>query len=417
MKIAVLSSSYLPETDGAAIATHYHACFLARQEHEVIFVRPSFPANWEGVAQPHLALPPMRHLEYPGVPLLDANSRLPSCRDSLRAASELSSFRPDLVVYHDPERMVPLLTVPFLPKRVLGLATFRRSPCKVVAVHHTEILRSSALRPEWYLRNGLARKLNAWTLSRIYNRFDAAVFVSDQSEREARSVGITAPGVRGYNGVDGELFSPRRELRPAELTLCVVGRLAYEKSSNLIPHFVRELSKLTGDFRVVVIGDGYLRHELRAACKDMPRISFLGNIPTDQVAARMNEASFLLSFSAVETDGLVTKEALCCGVPIIAPNAMGSAQWLHRGVGLIYDPSWLTPDGMGTLAKAVIDQLPQHAEWEKNALALREELSWDRALRQTYAGLGKALGLSIVNPVDPTGEARRSRSAANLDTD
>src|SRR5262249_29942127 len=138
-------------------------------------------------------------------------------------------------------------------------------------------------------------------------------------------------------GVDRLLFNPSRrdaELRREMLATCgldesatlliSVGRHHPEKRLGTVIAAVARANK-TAPVGLWLLGDGAARAAVERAAASVPQVHVAGQIE-DRVllARRVASADALVHGCGSETFGLSIAEALCCGTPIIVPEAGGA---------------------------------------------------------------------------------------------
>ncbi|MBV9356716.1 MAG: glycosyltransferase family 4 protein [Chloroflexi bacterium] len=107
-----------------------------------------------------------------------------------------------------------------------------------------------------------------------------------------------------------------------------VGRLSSEKGIDTLLTAWKSLGD--GAPRLTLVGDGPLRHAVRAASESTPTITLLGHEPHDRVMQLMQAAQFLVFPSVCyEGFGMAIAEALATGLPIVA-SSLGSSASLVR---------------------------------------------------------------------------------------
>jgi alpha-1,6-mannosyltransferase len=135
-------------------------------------------------------------------------------------------------------------------------------------------------------------------------------------------------------GVDHEVFHPNGA--PSEWgeepVALVVSRLSPEKCVDDSINFALGVVEARGGF-VRVIGDGPSRRRLQQRYRERP-VSFDGHV-SDRwgVAGAMRSADFLVNLGPVETFGLVTLEAMACGVPVVVRSRGGAGELVDPDVG------------------------------------------------------------------------------------
>jgi glycosyltransferase involved in cell wall biosynthesis len=149
-------------------------------------------------------------------------------------------------------------------------------------------------------------------------------------------VELGAPPARVHvlrNGVDLEQFRPsdreraRRDLRVTKLTLASVGNLVELKGH----HLVIEALTLLPDWQLLIAGEGPERGRLTALATSLgvgARVTFLGEIPHEQMASIYSAADILVLASSREGWPNVVLEAMACGTPVVATAVGGVTEML-----------------------------------------------------------------------------------------
>ncbi|MHB8079157.1 MAG: glycosyltransferase [Candidatus Krumholzibacteriia bacterium] len=228
-----------------------------------------------------------------------------------RWGRRLASFRPDVAYFLDHSNVL-------LPGRLAARLVGVRG-C-VVAVHRT-----------W-------RADGATTLSRadrsLTRLTDAYIAIGQAHALHlARDCGVPRRRLSVVpNGVDTDRFHPpaakasapaRRlaGLPPEGLLLAMVARLSPEKNHLLTLHALAD--PRAGDWRLVLVGDGPLRHalpRLAEALKLTDRCHWLGERRDVEAILPCCDALVLSSHARIETAPLAVLEAMACGLPVIASN-------------------------------------------------------------------------------------------------
>ena len=158
---------------------------------------------------------------------------------------------------------------------------------------------------------------------------------------------------------------------PPELPrhILYVGRLSAEKG-------VIELAEATRDLALVVVGDGPLRNLLPRA---------LGFVPHDQLGPYFERASIVVVPSRREGYGVVAREAMAHGRPVVATGVGGLLDVIEDGVtGLL-----VAPGDPVALREALERLLADEALRERLGRAARERarttLSWSTAIATTLS--------------------------------
>lgn len=108
---------------------------------------------------------------------------------------------------------------------------------------------------------------------------------------------------------------------PSDRVILSIGRVAPEKSIDMIIRKMPEILSLNPNILFIVIGDGPAMPELKALAEDLKlgdRIRFPGFVPYSEVATYYHVGDAFISCSTSETQGLTYYEALAAGLPVIA---------------------------------------------------------------------------------------------------
>lgn len=187
-----------------------------------------------------------------------------------------------------------------------------------------------------FAARGVARAMARHALERA----DVALFVSQGLLDDIRAAGISPAQARvSGNPVDTDLF---RITSPTPLAarrqVLFVGRLERFKGALRSVQAFQRFGAGFPDWTLTVIGDGpeepAIRALLDADRQLAARVRLAGRCGKDQIAAAMNEASFLVFPSERETFGLVVAEAMACGLPVIIGDSIAACDFVDEGCGL-----------------------------------------------------------------------------------
>lgn len=186
------------------------------------------------------------------------------------------------------------------------------------------------------------------------------------------------------NGVDLQVFRPpedREGLRSKMdfngTTILSVGYLIERKGHDLI---IRALKYLPG-VKLLIAGDGEERDNLRALVKSEgveDRVSFLGNIPHENLKDYYGAADILVLASSREGWANVLLESMACGTPVVATNIWGTPEVVscpEAGV-LVARETKSIADGVKTLLADYPDRsmTRKHAErFEWNEVSIGQQ--------------------------------------------
>jgi glycosyltransferase involved in cell wall biosynthesis len=314
VRIAFVTETWLPSTDG--IVTRLVATIreLRKAGHEVLVVAP----RGESMGMPGV--------QVVGVPTVGWRFIYGGKRWGLpmpRVGRYLREFRPDVV-----HAVNPLLL------GIAATASSRRQHIPMVASYHTDIARYA----EFYKLSWM-RPVIWLTLRVLHGAAQVNLVTSESAGAELRAHSI--PRVNLWpRGVDTELFRPsapgggRAVFRPPphrgrqgaareRPVALYVGRLGAEKG-------LADLAALAGaqdGFDLLLVGDGPARAELQ---RRLPAeaTTFTGTLHGRELAAAYRRADVFVFPSTTETLGLVLLEALASGLPVIAAESPASRELL-----------------------------------------------------------------------------------------
>jgi glycosyltransferase involved in cell wall biosynthesis len=209
------------------------------------------------------------------------------------------------------------------------------------------------------------------------------------------------------NGVDVDLFMPQsRAMEREGVHIVYVGRLVDVKRVDLL---IAAAGKLIGEveFKLHIAGDGPLRGSLEKQVQHLSltnHVRFYGRIPQVAAADLLRKSDIMVLPSMRECGGAVVLEAMASGVPVIAANWGGPADYIVSNTGILIQPA--TPEiFVQELAKAVL--------WLAKNPQTRAELG--RAARQRvqecYDWRVKAKALSKIYDDVLTVNAGKSQAA------
>jgi glycosyltransferase involved in cell wall biosynthesis len=227
----------------------------------------------------------------------------------------------------------------------------------------------------------LARPVTA-ILRRFHNRADCTMVPTDEMVEDLGRLGFERLRVVG-RGVNAGTFSPERrraELRSRwgagdeDIVALCVSRFAPEKNFPLVLEAYAAMRRANPAVKLVLVGDGPLLEELRAANTGSV---IAGRLVNGELSAHYASADVFLCPSVTETFGNVTLEAMASGLAVVAYRYAAARQHIEDGrSGLLAEPG----DRAGFMAHAVsLARDPQRArELGRAARAAAEPVSWER---------------------------------------
>ncbi|WP_077324669.1 glycosyltransferase family 4 protein [Virgibacillus siamensis] len=358
MKIAIITETFLPSTDG--VVTRLKACirYFLREGHEVRVIAPDLGVyEFEGAqidGLPATTLPFYRSKKF----------SLPN----RNVKDLLLNFNPDVVHVVNPAIL-----------GASGVYYADKLGYPMIASYHTNVAKYLD-----YYKLSPFKPLIWWYFRKLHNKADLNLCTSNTVKNELEQHGIERVHV-WKRGVDTELFHPNKyhkEMRdkltnnqPEKRLLLYVGRLAAEKEIEKI----QSVLKRSDDFVLAIVGDGPHRKTLESHFKGTNTV-FTGLLHGEELAKAYASSDVFVFPSTTETLGLVITEAMASGLPLVAAESGPTCEQIRDNhTGLLYD-SAKAGDFTETVLKFEDETLRKRLA--KAAHEDIAELGWDNQSRQ-----------------------------------
>ncbi|OGO87096.1 MAG: hypothetical protein A2Y24_03895 [Clostridiales bacterium GWE2_32_10] len=166
------------------------------------------------------------------------------------------------------------------------------------------------------------------------NAFDTVIVPSDKTRQALLSYGVTKPIEILPTGIDFSAFNSsnyttsdisnlRKQFNISEddKIILSLGRVAFEKSIDIIIKQIPNLIKYMNNFKFIIVGDGPAKASLQELVDELnldDYIIFAGRQPWEKVGLFYTTADIFVSASTSETQGLTFLESMASGTTVIA---------------------------------------------------------------------------------------------------
>ncbi|SES93920.1 Glycosyltransferase involved in cell wall bisynthesis [Salinibacillus kushneri] len=317
MKIAIVTETFLPSTDG--IVTRLTACirYFLQEGHDVRIIAPDLGvyefegAKVEGI--PARTLPFYRSKKF----------SLPT----RKVKKILADYEPDVVHVVNPALV-----------GFSGVRYAKQLGYPMIASYHTNVAQYLD-----YYKLSPFKGLIWWYFRKLHNKADLNLCTSKTVQDEL--VDLDFYNVHVWKrGVDTEMFQPKRyddDMRERltngqkdKILLLYVGRLAAEKEIEKIKSVLDE----SDDFVLAVVGDGPHRSALEKHFEGTHTV-FTGFLHGEELAKAFASSDVFVFPSTTETLGLVIMEAMASGLPLVAAKSGPTCEQIEdEKTGLLYEP-------------------------------------------------------------------------------
>lgn len=237
-------------------------------------------------------------------------------------------------------------------------------------------------RISWIVGSALARWCAAAPASLLVLSERTRAIVRERYRREAT---VVRAGIAPCTTTS----AARRE-RPVRLLF--VGKLAPQKDPLRAIRVAARLVDAGADAELVIVGDGPLRRQVRAAvAAALPgRATMRLRVDQAELHELYRSADLLLvTADARQSWGLTPFEALACGTPAIVSREIGAAELLGpRQAALLVEP---TDDAFVAAAQRLLDDGPLRSRLIADGAELVRDLTWRSFAEGSLVAFGQAV--------------------------
>lgn len=363
MKIAIFSDTYIPDINGVATSTRILRNELVKRGHDVLVVTSELPSDSDYQDDPSENI-----LRVPGLEIQKLYGYRACNIYSFKGMRELKNQGIE-IIHTQTEFGIGIFS------RIAGEAL----NIPVVYTYHTmwadyshyvTPVKSNAV-------DGLVKKVIS-RISKLYGDTCTELIVPSVKTKEAlEQYGIDKHMHVIPTGLELQRFDPNRENKELSIRLIkeydlegkfvitFLGRIAKEKSIDIIIEAIKELVTIRQDFKCLIVGGGPSVKELQDLVHSYQLdeyILFTGPKEATLVPAHYHISNVFVSASLSETQGLTFIEAMASGIPVIARRDKNLEDVIiHERNGYFFEET----KELTTLLNKVMDS--DLHEMEKNA--------------------------------------------------
>lgn len=344
MKILAVSVSFPPYTSGVATVSHNLATAMVSRGHKVGVICPSETNRHQtrtmgGIIEFRISSikNPLRSRHF--IPRYQPNS----------IQQIFNEFQPDLIHLHDPS--ITSYEALFLARRrnIPIIYTQHFLPQFVLSYFPNQI--PDSLQP--FAKAGV-EQLFSLHVNTFLNKCTYLTTPSNTVKKYLQAHGVAVPITAISNGIDLNRFIPGKKKSKLDNHIPRVlyfGRIDKDKSLEAL---IYASKFITIPCEFIFAGEGKERKKLShlaASAKVRSDIifSFPGYIPDDQILPLYRKAILFVMPSCVETQSIVTLQALACGLPVVAVRAGALPELVkHNKNGIL-----VAPNEPSQMAKAI----------------------------------------------------------------
>ena len=365
MKIAIVSSGFLPVVDGVTVALYQRLRILSELGHEVLVLCPDYRViaavypNWQDYRGE--IFPGVRVVSLPSEPFMGVEfERNLSTKAKQPLQAALEAFEPDIIHVDEPDRIfLGLLKAP-------GVAYAKSSGIPCVGFYHTNFIDyiEDFLPLPGFLIRGL-QWLSMLFIRPVFHSYDQILVSSPAAEKRLHELGVRNVLCDRFLGIDLDAFQSQQR-RPdffqteygigniqGKVKLVFLGRLTPDKGWKFTLRALADWAQrpenadLVNRVALIVAGDGERQDEIESGLESVGLTAYcLGRIAPEAVPALLVNSDIHITASEKETLGLTVLEAFAAGIPVIAPHQGGVVTHIRDGQnGLLFEPQGVASFG------------------------------------------------------------------------
>lgn len=353
MKIAIFTDAFSPQINGVVSYVLDLATILTSIGHNVIVFAPKpkrgFKLNLTTFPFQVILLPSLPALFYP-----DLRITIPSLPKIL---FHLRKFKPEIIHVQDP---FTVGSEGLMAAKILKIST--------VITFHTFFMDEKMLE-NIKLDGKVASVINGpiWHLTSYYhNLADAIICPTHTAQDELMKHGLKKPSTVISHGINlsfvkhqskEEIDNKRKKLgiNPEDLVGIFIGRLAADKSIDILVKAWKKVADKIPKAKLLVIGSGPLEHELKLSVRQLKlssNVIFAGKMERKEIfeSGFLQIGNLAVTASKIENPSYSILESMAYGLPVVAVAMRGIPEIVNEQNGIL-----VPPDDPEAFASAVIE--------------------------------------------------------------
>ncbi len=398
MKIAIITSGFLPVVDGVTVGSYYRLKKLSQWGHQVLLFCPDYQSlasvypEWNNYTGE--ILPGVRVVNLESTPFMGLDfERNVSYRSYPVVLKELKKFAPDIIHVEEPER----LFVGFF--RVPGIKFAQQYNIPCVACFRTNFLEYADdflnLPPAGIK---LIQSLFKLLLKFVYNSYNLTLVPSAVTQKKLMLLGIKNSKYTDLNGFeeyrfksvisDSFFFEKIYKIKGIEnkVKLIFVGRLTPDKgwkfTLNVFPKVFQQINP--EKIALIIVGDGSMATEIaQNLSRITPYAYLLGRVSPSLIPALLINSDIYITTSEKENRAVTLIEAFAASLPALAPRAGGLVQDIQDGKnGYLFEPQ--NQEDFIQRLKFLVENDKLRQEMGIHAREYISQYSWENTVRNLY---------------------------------
>ncbi|MBO8434592.1 MAG: glycosyltransferase family 4 protein [Tyzzerella sp.] len=383
MNIGLFTDTYFPQINGVGTSVHTLAEGLRKRGHNVYIFTPSDPKITEDEKDV---------IRMPSMPFFMVKGFRVGLLYTPRALNKIAHLKLDII--HTQTEFSLGLFGRMLSK-TLNIPTVHTYHTMYVDYVHY-VAKGNLITPNMAkeFSKSFCNKAGA-VIAPTKKVYDSLTEYGVKKDIEIIPTGINTELFKRSNFSKEEIDKLKEEigLNPKDPTILYLGRLAQEKSIDVIINAMPKLLENIENLKFVIVGDGPERPELEKLVESLnlnDNVIFTGAKPWSEIGKYYQLGDLFISASTSETQGLTFAEAMAGGLPVIARRDECLENIvIPEKTGFLFD----TPEELPEMVAKILNDKDTLKAYSENAIEVMEELSVENfALRvdELYASVIEA---------------------------